>query len=539
MPIVIDSPSVRVEGEWITWSTSVGPESLWFRTRAEFRDLLSETCDAPLLALLYPAMLKGEDIEVRGALSDFLLYNLAGPLQALLQVLNPALKRVRISSLGGSPPTRVPAVGCATGFSGGVDSFSAVYRHYLEEPVVGPKLTHLTIQDIWSADNFATFDLASPKVHPGYKRLLPVAERWQLPLVPITSNVGAFYRGLRFEDTHTLRNAVIGHLLGNGVGRFIYASGYPFSQQLFRQVSDIARADNAVLGLVGSDSVQFMAGDPDLSRLEKTARLTAVAETRDHLHVCASTWERNCSVCWKCRRTMLTLDVLGRLDDYRRVFDVDLFRADRRSWLDTVLGKGDPFIDDIATYARKAGLDLATSDTDWRNGKAVGRWPDRANRAAVMLKGAASVTDVGCGHMTLEPLLGNETRYVPVDIEARDGRTIAVDLNSRPLPNTGTKAASVLGVVEYLDDFASLACSLRQFRSVVMSYNVAEFRPKSIEDYSARFRNQFSSAQIEDLMSRQGFRISEREQINEREMLWRFDRRSPFGNLADRLMGAR
>ena len=40
-----------------------------------------------------------------------------------------------------------------------------------------------------------------------------------------------------------------------------------------------------------------------------------------YLHVCNKD-KTNCSKCSKCRRTMLALDFLGKLSDYREVFNL-------------------------------------------------------------------------------------------------------------------------------------------------------------------------------------------------------------------------
>ena len=59
-------------------------------------------------------------------------------------------------------------------------------------------------------------------------------------------------------------------------------------------------------------------------------------------------------------------------------------------------------------------------------------WLDRATAAAAWLADASSVTDLGCGTMSLERCLRPEQRYVPVDLLPRDERTLALDLNKSP-----------------------------------------------------------------------------------------------------------
>ena len=42
------------------------------------------------------------------------------------------------------------------------------------------------------------------------------------------------------------------------------------------------------------------------------------------------TLDTNCSVCPKCARTLLTLDILGKLDDFSGVFDIPKYRREVR-----------------------------------------------------------------------------------------------------------------------------------------------------------------------------------------------------------------
>jgi hypothetical protein len=356
MEIVVGEPSLRIEGTKAWYEVPVDGDRLWFNVQAEHRPLLSERSDAAALAMLYPAMLSARPLHVAGPLSERLYYNFSGPLQAALRSINPALKRIRVTADRLVRP--LPAAGVAGGFSGGVDSFSMVKRHHLDHPTQGFRLTHLTLHDIWSGERFMDFD--GPDVPTGMRRVMELAGRWGLPLVKVASNIGAYYRNVRFEDTHTLRNAAAAHVLSAGIGRFLYSSAYALDMITLRRVHDIARADPVILSMASSEAVDLHSGDCDFCRFEKTDRVTFVPESRDYLHVCAETWGDNCSSCWKCRRTLLTLEVLGKLDAYRRIFDVDRYLREKPLWLDEALRGEDPFILEIKAFATERGFRIRT-----------------------------------------------------------------------------------------------------------------------------------------------------------------------------------
>ena len=76
-----------------------------------------------------------------------------------------------------------------------------------------------------------------------------------------------------------------------------------------------------------------------MSRVEKTALVATYEPSRRYLNVCVdSAFEgRNCSVCFKCRRTMLTLELLGLDHLYGQVFDFGKFAKVRRRYLKEII----------------------------------------------------------------------------------------------------------------------------------------------------------------------------------------------------------
>eukprot|EP00727_Mastigamoeba_balamuthi_P008918 m51a1_g4649 hypothetical protein (273) ;mRNA; r:16333-17474 len=87
------------------------------------------------------------------------------------------------------------------------------------------------------------------------------------------------------------------------------------------------------------------------------------------------------------------------------------------------------------------------------------------------------VLDVGCGLMLIEPKLPAGMVYVPSDVVARDNRTLVADYRAQGLPQPGALPGGavdwvlVLGVLEYMPDYARFARELRAYNaSVVMTY---------------------------------------------------------------------
>jgi hypothetical protein len=117
-------------------------------------------------------------------------------------------------------------------------------------------------------------------------------------------------------------------------------------------------------------------------------------------------------------------------------------------------------------------------------------WRKRSKSAAQKLVGQSGVADMGCGWMTLERYLSAQTKYVPVDLVARDRRTIVRDFNKEPPPATGMPAVACLGLLGYLhrpDLFMSALAGLHQL--AVVSYKVADADPSGLDRQSEALVN--------------------------------------------------
>jgi hypothetical protein len=326
---------------------------LWYSVDEEFSHLVSDTADAALIALLIPAMTTGQDIEVSGRISARLLYNVSRPYQVILQHVIPSLRRVRIHAEKVYNAGERPA-GVATGFSGGIDSFCAIADHHKPDVPPGFRLTHLLYNNVGShGKGGETLFLKR------YDRLRSTADRIGLPFVKVNSNLGEFYHGYSFEQTHTPRNLSVALFLGRGIGRFMYASAYQYADVFVGPTDSIAYTDTLSLPLLSSELVDAVSVGSEYSRVEKTLRASTVPESYEALDVCVAANHTgpvmNCSRCWKCLRTMLTLDIAGKLDFYSSCFDLDVYEKHKANFMAETLISKKPLAREIVEFAKKRG----------------------------------------------------------------------------------------------------------------------------------------------------------------------------------------
>jgi hypothetical protein len=326
---------------------------LWYSVDEEFSDLMSDTADAALVALLIPAMTTGQDIEVSGRISARLLYNASRPYQTILQHVIPSLRRVRIhAEKVYHAGERAPGV--ATGFSGGIDSFCAIADHHKSDVPPGFRLTHFLYNNVGSHGKGGETLFMKR-----YNRLRSTADRIGLPLVRVNSNLGEFYREYSFEQTHTPRNLSVALVLGKGIGRFMYASAYQYADVFVGASDSMAYTDTLTLPLLSTELVDAASVGSEYSRVEKTLRASTVPESYDALDVCVTASHAgpgmNCSRCWKCLRTMLTLDIAGKLDFYSSCFDLDVYEKHKANFMAETLISQKPLAREIVEFAKARG----------------------------------------------------------------------------------------------------------------------------------------------------------------------------------------
>ena len=351
----ISSPEIVRENGEIVYrvrvETSAGPNTLWYSVPEQFADLITDSCDAPLAALLIPAMARGEDIHVAGKLSERLLYTLSGPYQRLMQHVIPALRQVRIH------PAEIQSVihkgsAVATGFSAGIDSFCVLADHYYSKVPAAFKVTHLLFNNVGSHGSGAGGERL---FRARYARTAPVAAQIGLPLVRINSNVDTYYgKPLDFQRTHTPRNASVALLLQRGVGRYLYASTFDYTHAFVGATYDMAYCDAIALPLLSTEVLDALSVGSEYTRVEKTLRVAAATNSHNVLDVCTHPDRAgNCSECWKCMRTLLTLEIAGLLESYSASFDLDTYARRRNKYIREVLVSDEPLLREIVHFAKQ------------------------------------------------------------------------------------------------------------------------------------------------------------------------------------------
>ncbi|MFO7977780.1 MAG: hypothetical protein R6U64_03905, partial [Bacteroidales bacterium] len=287
---------------------------------------------APLVAMLFPAMTYGEDIIVEGSVSENLLFNINNDIQTIYSIFLPHLKRIRIHAdqvYNHSHQTD----NVASGFSGGIDSFYTLSQHfYSREVSPGFRITHLLYNNVGSHGQ-----AGEALWRKRYHRLKRLPDKYGIPFIGVNSNLEMFYQDYSFLQSHTPRDASVALLLQNGLGKYLYSSSINYHHLQINSRKPITYSDSIILPKLSTSSVQLISVGSDSSRVNKTQAVADIPDAQELLDVCIDeTNEENCSQCFKCMKTQLALDVGGKLDQFNKVFNPEVYKKKRIEFITSI-----------------------------------------------------------------------------------------------------------------------------------------------------------------------------------------------------------
>jgi len=319
-----------------------GPASeIFYGFPGELEHLIATTADAFLPALLIPSMKTGEDLEFAQPVSERLLAG-ADRAQEILAAWHPStLRRVRVRATPRSAAGAAPAPGCASLFSGGVDSIFTVHRSEAADAEI-PRVTHLLFMSgleqplSRTRGDSAVLERIRRSSWGDGRQLVAgetnLRERFTL-------NYELYYHGAALAGASLA--------LAEGIGTVLFPSTYTYAQ------SQPWGSHPLLDPLWSTEKTTFIHHGAGTSRVEKIAALVrerpeALADVRVCLENAGGDF--NCGRCKKCIRTMVALELLGALDRAPS-FPPRL----PRETANVLRLEQEDFLAELCEYARRAG----------------------------------------------------------------------------------------------------------------------------------------------------------------------------------------
>ena len=314
--------------------------TIWFEVENEYKKYLCpERSDAFIVGALQWAMRTGHDITCVAPVTQELLYNLHEHLIPVLFRYSKKLYQVRIAGpIAPEPIEKCDIDGVGTGMSCGVDSFYAVLNHYKNQDEK-PNLTHLCVNSTGSfqANPFAREKGGTEKAKEIiYNSAREIAAELELPLIESDSNIYDVFPIFVEAHTYTTTFAVL--CMQKLWKTYFFASSrdYSYFTLTNHENNDCAFYDLLSLNCFSTRGLRIYSEGSAISRLEKVAFIADSPVVQKHMH-CCFVKATNCAICYKCRMTMLMLDVIGKLDNFSERFPIDYYRdniGDYLAWVE-------------------------------------------------------------------------------------------------------------------------------------------------------------------------------------------------------------
>lgn len=337
MAIIVRSLESREAGGFFDCTAQVtldGRErSLTFRRYGDHPDLgrRIDTFDPFAVALLVPAMIRGEPLVIHGSVDEMLLGSLRTLAPEAIRVMARRWQRVPIEAEPRhSAPTTDWTKGSAAAMSGGIDSMHVARHRILDPDVPEPLRVKLLVHHHVGAhgDDDAVFEEQ-------YAHASRVAERLGLPIVGTRCSLTEAFRGMKFIHSVTTRNVAASMALDHLFTAFQYASTEPIGERpKMNESGGISILDGLLLPLFNTTRTVWFPYGGDATRLRKTAEVLADGRLRSDLLVCVRGFRRdranlNCGRCYKCARVLLHAEADGQLEAVTPTFDMAGFRRGR------------------------------------------------------------------------------------------------------------------------------------------------------------------------------------------------------------------
>lgn len=335
-------------------------ETLWYSVPNEYSKYLTvEKLDAFVVALLLKAMFLGEDIIVKGSMSEKLYYNLTRYYMKIVQSVIPSLKIIKIipdSLDNGKSYSTQGAVG--SGFSAGVDSLTTIHDNLLSDVPPHFKINYLTFHNVgahWEGNPEITSNLFNTR----YEKTRNLVGKLGVNFIKIDSNLSEILK-MDFRQTHPPRNMSCALLLQKLFGKFYYSNVFQYKDSFVGKSKNMASADFAAIHLLSTETLDLISYGCQYSRVEKTG-IIANHEISQNLSPCVNPdpeTGKNCSHCWKCGVTLFSLELHGQINKFGNTFNLDLWNKRARNIFifTTVLSDhSDPLFEELREYAKEKG----------------------------------------------------------------------------------------------------------------------------------------------------------------------------------------
>jgi hypothetical protein len=298
----------QIETGFVLENVSKERQRCWYRLPAGLQGAISESCDPFVLASLFTAMGLPAALYVHGAVSPSLLYNLE-EFQAIWHAWLPdRYQPVDIRADSEQEAPRAAGSAAIMAFSGGLDSSFTAWRHRTAqagrqtEDLQAGMIVHGFDIPLKHKEAFGVaFDRSQIMLHSLGMQAIPLATN----LRALGGVLGEVFAPLLASCLSLLEKRFSIGLIANSRPNYVLVNPWalPYGSN--------ALSDR----FLSSRAFTIRHDGADYSRFDKTQALAGWPEAMNNLRVCLGhnplARVRNCCMCEKCIRNILTFRLLG------------------------------------------------------------------------------------------------------------------------------------------------------------------------------------------------------------------------------------
>lgn len=348
-------------------------KTLYFEVDKAHGDMLADdTYDAFVLVPLYMAMYHKQDLHIRGNISKKFYQNIKWYIPQILCDFSDDLAPVKFTVDGFTSAKRKGNL-IGASLSCGVDSLSTIYDHFVKETDPDYRINAL-FHFNHEMRTHNTNSYGQMFFDKSIEKNKLAAKDIKLPLYSLETNLHSFNtemkerRGQYFSIAHlSLSSCVLS--LSKKVSMYYMPSSLDYEQmKSFEDViryKDIAEFSEAYLiPLIRTENLELIPDGCQYRRVDKLKNIVDWDIVKKYLHVCShNTLDgSNCGRCPKCFRTLLPLEILGKLDKFSRVFNIEQYRRNSFNYKIRCLQNygEDPFETENVDFAREHNFPMPT-----------------------------------------------------------------------------------------------------------------------------------------------------------------------------------
>ncbi len=315
---------------------------IWFAADQEYGNYISlSNGDSFILLLFVYAVFNDLDFESHVPVSKRLNYGLLEILLPLFQKMKFNTNAQRFKFHGIDTTVFEGATASGTAMSFGVDSFYT----YLKQQDSNMPIDFLTL---FNAGGYGQYggNKARQLFEHMTQKVIRFGQQNNLKVLSVDTNWNEILK-MPFVKTHTFRNFACVLVFQKLFKNYYYASGLTLNS-FDLNPHDPAYYDIVNVKAIAGNSLEFFISGLNEGRLEKTTYIADQQLTYNNLNVCYFTPDSlkslindelfiNCSKCYKCVRTMITLDVIGKLELYKNIFDLNIYNKNKEIYLAEIL----------------------------------------------------------------------------------------------------------------------------------------------------------------------------------------------------------